>query len=350
MCFKVCKSSGSAGKDPEAAGKGPGRLGKGPGSPGKGPDTPGKAAGRPGKAPDNPGKNPESSDKPSGGPGKRTSAGGGPPAAAAKAAGGQNHWPLGAEKVAGGGIIKITLTLTATILTFTPFCIMHTFRADQFRMMGILQSWLQSNLTAIGKSKVAGKEAADVVAGLPAVQAKAGLTATETTAVTERRNEQRTTFETRIFSMLGPFQMVAAAANDMELLGLVTIGRTKFREMRPDLQAGVGQQILTKADANAAKLADYAIDAEFLSAAHAEANAFQQGLPDTQTLLDARKNANATYEEVHEAQMTQIYELDKAMGVFETVNPELFKSYKQARALLDTGSKKKKAKGEKPAK
>ena len=26
--------------------------------------------------------------------------------------------------------------------------------------------------------------------------------------------------------------------------------------------------------------------------------------------------------------MTQIYELDKAMGVFEAVNPELFKGYK----------------------
>ncbi|MDO7876462.1 hypothetical protein Q5H93_17085 [Hymenobacter sp. ASUV-10] len=226
---------------------------------------------------------------------------------------------------------------------------MHSFRADQFRMMGILHPWLQTNLTTIGKSKVAGKEAADVVAGLPAVQAKAGLTATETKQVTERRNQQQAVFETRIFSLLGPMQMLAAAANDMELLGLVTIGRTKFRNLRPDLQAGVGKQILAQAKAHAQELEDYAIDAEFLNLAKAEAENFQKGLPDTQTLLDARKNANATYEEVHEAQMTQIYELDKAMGVFETVNPELYKGYKQARALLDTGGKKKKKKGEKPA-
>jgi hypothetical protein len=226
---------------------------------------------------------------------------------------------------------------------------MHTFRADQFRMMGVLQPWLQTNLSAISKSKVAAKEAADVVAGLPAVQAKAGLTATETKAVTQRRNQQQTTFETRIFSLLGPLQMLAASTNDMDLLGLVTIGRSKFRNLRPDLQAGVGQQILSKAQAHAKELADYAIDAEFLNMAKAEADAFQKGLPDTQTLLDARKNANATYEEVHEAQMTQIYELDKAMGVFETVNPDLYKGYKQARALLDTGGKKKKAKEAKPA-
>ena len=45
------------------------------------------------------------------------------------------------------------------------------------------------------------------------------------------------------------------------------------------------------------------------------------GLPDTQTLLDARKNAHATYEEVHAAQMQQIYELDLAMAVFEALNP-----------------------------
>jgi hypothetical protein len=71
-------------------------------------------------------------------------------------------------------------------------------------------------------------------------------------------------------------------------------------------------------------------------------------VPDTQRLLDARKNANATYEEVHEAPMAQIYELDKAMGVFEAVNPELFKGYKAAWALLDSG-KAKKGKGEKGA-
>jgi hypothetical protein len=218
---------------------------------------------------------------------------------------------------------------------------MDAFQQDQFRMMGVLAPWITANLAAISKSKVAAKEGADVVAG---------LTATETKKVTERRTKQRELFEVRILSMLGPLQMVAEAAKGMEFLALVTIGRTKFRELRPDLQAGVGQQILTRADAHAAQLADHAIDAEFLTAAHAEADAFQQGLPDTQSLLDARKNANATYEEVHEAQMTQIYELDKAMGVFETVNPDLFKGYKQARALRDTGGKKKKAKGEKPAK
>lgn len=227
---------------------------------------------------------------------------------------------------------------------------MDAFQQDQFRMMGVLAPWITDNLPAISKSKVAAKEGADVVAGLPAVQAKAGLTATETKKVTERRNKQRQLFEKRILSMLGPLQMVAEEAKDMDFLGLVTIGRTKFKGLRPELQAGVGQQILAKAAANADKLADHAIDAEFLSTAKTEAETFQKGLPDTQSLLDARKNANATYEEVHEAQMTQIYELDKAMGVFETVNPDLYKGYKQARALLDTGSKKKKAKGEKPAK
>ncbi|MBF9220629.1 hypothetical protein [Hymenobacter ruricola] len=224
---------------------------------------------------------------------------------------------------------------------------MHSFRADQFRMMGVLAPWLTANMPAIAKSKVAAKEAADVLAGLPAVQAKAGLTATQTKKVTERRTQQREAFETRILSMLGPLQMVATAANDMEMLGLVTIGRSAFQKLRPELQAGVGQQVLAKATAHASELADHAIDADFLAEARTLADAFQQGLPDTQSLLDARQNANATYEEVHEAQMTQIYELDKAMGIFETVNPELFKRYKAARALLNSGGgKAKKPKSE----
>ena len=214
---------------------------------------------------------------------------------------------------------------------------MHSFRADQFRMMGVLAPWLTTNLPAIGKSKVAAKEAADVVAGLPAVQAKAGLTATETKKVTERRNQQQEAFETRLLALFGPLQMIATAANDMDFLGLVTIGRTTFRRLRPELQAGVGQQVLAKAKAHAAALADYAIDADFLTETQTLADSFQKGLPDTQSLLDARQNANATYEEVHEAQMDQIYELDKAMSVFEAVNPELHKGYKAARALVDSG-------------
>jgi hypothetical protein len=227
---------------------------------------------------------------------------------------------------------------------------MHSFRADQFRMMGVLSPWLTANLPAIAKSKIAAKEAADVVAGLPAVQAKAGLTATETKKVTERRTKQQKAFETRILAMLGPLQMVATAANDMDFLGLVTIGRSTFQHLRPELQAGVGLQVLAKAEAHAPALEDHAIDADYLAEARTQAETFQKGLPDTQSLLDARKNANATYEEVHEAQMAQIYELDKAMSVFEAVNPELYKGYKNARALLDSaGGKAKKRKGEKPA-
>ena len=67
------------------------------------------------------------------------------------------------------------------------------------------------------------------------------------------------------------------------------------------------------------------------------ADAFQKGLPDMESLLDARQNVNVTCEEVHEAQITQINELDKAMGIFETMNPELFKDCKLVRALLDSG-------------
>ena len=43
--------------------------------------------------------------------------------------------------------------------------------------------------------------------------------------------------------------------------------------------------------------------------------------------------------------MTQVYELDKAMSVFEALHSNLFKGYKAARALLDSGG----GKARKPA-
>ena len=60
------------------------------------------------------------------------------------------------------------------------------------------------------------------------------------------------------------------------------------------------------AKAHAAALANHAIDATFLKQAQDLADAFQRGQPVTQSLLDVRQNANATYEEVHEAEMAQI--------------------------------------------
>lgn len=215
---------------------------------------------------------------------------------------------------------------------------MKDFRKDQLGMIGILVPWLTLNLDAISQSKLANKEAQDVISGHPALLGKAGLTAVQTTEVTRRRNKEMKAFQKFIFSLNGPLRLLAGRANDITTLGLVTIGRTAFREMRPTLQASVGQQILAAAQDRAAELADSGLDAAYIAAAVQAHETFQKGLPDTQTLLDIRENANATYEEVHAALMQQIYELDLAMAVFETLNPVLYKQYKQARAIRNTGA------------
>ena len=216
---------------------------------------------------------------------------------------------------------------------------MEDFRKDQLGMIGVLTPWLTLNLLAIGQSKLAKKEAEDVIAGHPALLGKAGQTAVQTTEVTRRRNKQMKAFQKHIFALSGPMRLLAGRANDINTLALVTIGRTAFKGLRPLLQAGVGQKIMAAAQTQAATLADSGMDAAYLATAALAVKTFADGLPDTQTLLDARKNANATYEEVHAAQMQQIYELDLAMAVFETLNPVLYKEYKQARAILDTGAK-----------
>ena len=215
---------------------------------------------------------------------------------------------------------------------------MEDFRKDQLGMIGVLTPWLTLNLPAIGQSKLAKKEAEDVIAGHPALLGKAGQTAVQTTEVTRRRNKQMKAFQKHIFALSGPMRLLAGRANDINTLALVTIGRTAFKGLRPLLQAGVGQKIMAAAQTQAATLADSGMDAAYLATAALAVKTFADGLPDTQTLLDARKNANATYEEVHAAQMQQVYELDLAMAVFETLNPTLYKEYKQARAILDTGA------------
>ena len=225
---------------------------------------------------------------------------------------------------------------------------MLAYRKDQLRMMGVLTPFLETNLTLIGQSKTAKKEAQDVLDGYPAILGKAGQTTTQTRAVTRRRNDDKKAFQTQMFSITGPLRLIATRTSNIDLLGLVTIGRTAFKRLRPELQAGVGKKITEAAQTHAAALADNGLTAAHLTAAETAVDTFTAGLPDTQTLLDARKNANAMYEEVHDAQMQQIYELDLAMAVFEMLNPTLYKEYKNARAILDTGAKGKVG-GETPA-
>ena len=93
---------------------------------------------------------------------------------------------------------------------------------------------------------------------------------------------------------------------------------------------------------SATNQADYAIDADDLAEAQPLTDTFQKGLPGTQSLPDARQNANTTHEESPKARLC---ELDKAMSVFEAVNPELFNGSKAARALLDSARDKAKKAG-----
>ncbi len=221
---------------------------------------------------------------------------------------------------------------------------MHKFKKDQLRMMGVLTPWLQTNLTRIGQSKTAKLESQDVLDGYPAILGKAGQTSVQTREVTKQRKAAQKAFQTQIMTFMGPLRLMASRAKDIDLLGLVTIGRTAFRALRPEMQAGVGKKILEAATAKATDLADNGLTAVHLAAAQTALDEYTTSLPDTQSLLDVRKNANATYEEVHGAQMQQIYELDLAMAVFQTLDPALYKEYKTARAILDTGSTKAPAK------
>jgi hypothetical protein len=214
---------------------------------------------------------------------------------------------------------------------------MVKFKKDQLRMMGVLTPWLQTNLPLIGESKTAQREAQDVLDGYPAILGKVGQTAVQTREVTKQRKALQKRFQTQILTFVGPLRLLAGRAKNIDLLGLVTIGRAAFRALRPEMQVGVGKKIMEAAAAHAMDLAENGLTSDHLKDANAALDEFTTALPNTQSLLDVRKNANATYEEVHAAMMQQIYELDLAMAVFQTLNPGLYKEYKTARAILDTG-------------
>ena len=205
-------------------------------------------------------------------------------------------------------------------------------------MTNVLVEFVQDRTADIGVSKVAKKEALDVVDAYGLIAPKLGGAARVTTEVTKRRKGQKNTFLEVLTAVLGPARSLATATGDTDLLAFVTVGRQTLRRLRPQALVGVGKKLVETIEGLAAPLADYAVDANTLKALRDGYDAYVVGVPQTRQLINARSVDNMTAQELLKALMQQVYELDAAMEIFAFRDKKLYADYKQAREIVDVGA------------
>ncbi|KAA9339754.1 hypothetical protein F0P96_03825 [Hymenobacter busanensis] len=139
-------------------------------------------------------------------------------------------------------------------------------------------------------------------------------------------------------ALLGPLSRIATRLQDNDLLASVTL---TSKQLRPLAFSGVVDSVL-KSAARAdvvPELAKQGLTATALKPLHAALEAFKTAQPATRKTINERMLAGAALEDLVDALMGEVRQLDADMKAFKLLNRALFDGYQQARKLVTTGGK-----------
>jgi hypothetical protein len=186
-----------------------------------------------------------------------------------------------------------------------------------------------------------------VVADLYAqVEKGRGGTATRTNQLTEAAKTARATLLELLPALLGPLSRIAKKLADTTLLASVTLTSKQLRKLRPQGFLGVAKAVLdsaARADV-APELAKGGLTGPALKPLRDALTTFAKAQPAPRKTINERVLAGAALEDLLAELMEEVRELDEDMKAFKLLNPELYKGYRQARKIVDSGG----GKGKKP--
>ena len=193
----------------------------------------------------------------------------------------------------------------------------------------------------IAVSEVAAQQAADVQAGYDAVSGARGGTAKRTRTLTKEGRECRKELRRLLPALLGPLARVAGRLNDGDLLASATLTAKSIQRLRPAGLLGVAKALLTAAARPdvAPELAKQGLTPATLQPLQKAYDAYQEAQPKPRRTIDERVVAGEKLEALVDALMKEIYELDDDMEAFALLNPDLLAAYKQARVIVDVGTR-----------
>lgn len=207
----------------------------------------------------------------------------------------------------------------------------------QYTMTTVLVKFINDNRAAIKASKVADKEAGDILAAYATLGATLGSTPLSTKANTVSATAARRDLLAALLVIQGPLRSLATKAGDVDLLARATLSGKQLKAMKPEELRDVSKALFDAAAKQQAALEDYALTTAVLETLRGKQVAFAGTVRSTSSLIDQRSTAGQTADDLLRELMQQVYELDKPMGVFSLLNKPLHDGYKKARYIGSTG-------------
>ncbi len=223
---------------------------------------------------------------------------------------------------------------------------MNDDRTRQHTMIGAVSRFSTDRADEIAVVPAATEEAADVTAAYKSTDAALANPLVQTKEVTEKANKARKLLRTSLPALLGPLSSVATKASDIDLLAKATLrSRQLDRLSDPELNTLADQLIGLGEAQPAAVQTKYSLPL-ILPTLRGYQTDFAPLVGSTQDLIDERSGDNRSAEDLLQAAMQQVYELDKVMKIFKILNPKLYADYRKARKIgKRPGGGEKKARG-----
>ena len=219
---------------------------------------------------------------------------------------------------------------------------------NQYRMAGLTATFLATHATRLAPSPVAVAEAADVHTAYATLQGSLGLGVTSTKTTTATAETARATALRLVPALLGPLRSVARKTNNTALLARATISAKQLGKLRPAPLRDVLTHLLEEATTYQKELLPYGFTEAVKTPLTTAIAAFGGTVGSTKGLLNTATGTHDTIDAQLKNVMQQCYELDDAMEIFEVLDPDLLRDYRQARRVGKSGGGKGPDAGTKP--
>jgi hypothetical protein len=216
---------------------------------------------------------------------------------------------------------------------------MKQYKEDQLVMCGQVVEYVRENSGAVAVSAAAGEQATEVAGLYDQVLGARGGTAKRTKVLGEEAKAAKKTLLELLPALLGPLGRIASRQQDNDLLASVTLSSKQLRKLRPLAFVGVVQAVLdsaARADV-APELAKQGLKPATLLPLRDALTAYKTAQPATRKTINERVVAGAALEDLLDALMEEVRQLDEDMKAFKLLDRELYKGYAQARKLVTTG-------------
>jgi hypothetical protein len=214
-------------------------------------------------------------------------------------------------------------------------------REDQLVMCGQVVDFVTENKDALAASEAAAEQADEVAGQYAQIDGARGGTAKRTKVLTIDAKEAKKMLVELLPALLGPLSRIATRIQDNDLLASVTLSGKQLRKLRPLAFAAIAESVLTSAARPdvVPELTKQGLTAKALQPLRDALAAFKTAQPATRKTINERVVAGAALEELVDALMDEVRQLDADMKAFKLLNRELYNGYTQARKLVTTGSR-----------